>query len=132
MLAGLVRDFDERTGLSDRASSKAANPPHLPDFRGQTIFRAVQEGLTNVAETRPRSVKPHSGEIDMRAKRRGPLCSATTGRRRKAPRRGQAGYGLTGLRERVEQLGGTFRGGPEQEGGFGIELRIPLREDVHD
>lgn len=45
---------------------------------------------------------------------------------------GKTGYGLTGLRERVEQLGGTFQGGPYPEGGFRIEMSIPLPEEDHD
>jgi signal transduction histidine kinase len=35
-----------------------------------------------------------------------------------------AGYGLTGLRERAELLGGTLHAGPDGSG-WTIELRLP-------
>jgi signal transduction histidine kinase len=36
-----------------------------------------------------------------------------------------AGYGLTGLRERAELLGGTLHAGPDGSSGWTIELRLP-------
>ena len=35
-----------------------------------------------------------------------------------------AGYGLTGMSERAELLGGTLTAGPT-DGGFRVELRVP-------
>jgi signal transduction histidine kinase len=37
-----------------------------------------------------------------------------------------AGWGLAGLRERVELLGGTLEAGPGREGGFGVLAAIPV------
>ena len=36
------------------------------------------------------------------------------------------GFGLLGLRERAEQLGGDFAAGPREGGGFVLELALPL------
>jgi signal transduction histidine kinase len=45
---------------------------------------------------------------------------------------GQAGYGLKGLQERVDQLGGSFCCGPGSESGFQVDITIPLHEVIHD
>jgi signal transduction histidine kinase len=37
-----------------------------------------------------------------------------------------SGYGLTGLRERVEILGGEFRAGPDGDGGFDVTALLPV------
>jgi signal transduction histidine kinase len=36
------------------------------------------------------------------------------------------GYGLTGLRERVTMLGGEFQAGPDADGGFLVQARLPV------
>ena len=42
------------------------------------------------------------------------------------------GYGLKGLRERVDQLGGEFCCGPVSSNGFQVDVSIPLQEVVRD
>jgi signal transduction histidine kinase len=128
-LAGLVRDFDQRTGLSV-SFEQGGVAPDLSEFAKQTYFRAVQEGLTN-AQKHGRGVRRidvnltfEADTVRLRIHDDGQVAQSSAA--------GKTGYGLTGLRERVEQLGGTFRAGPEQDGGFAIELRIPLPEDGHD
>lgn len=37
------------------------------------------------------------------------------------------GNGLVGMEERVRALGGSFRAGPEQDGGFRVEALLPSR-----
>ena len=129
VLSTLARDFEERTQLEINFEQRG-NPLDLSSFAWQTLFRAVQEGLTNVQkhgrEAKHIRVKL---EYEPEAVR---LIIRDDGRAAKAAAPEATGYGLTGLRERVEQLGGTLCSGPEPEGGFTLELRIPLREDVHD
>jgi signal transduction histidine kinase len=38
----------------------------------------------------------------------------------------KGGYGLRGLRERAEALGGTFSAGPDGAGGFQLEMVVPV------
>jgi signal transduction histidine kinase len=129
VLSTLARDFGERTQLETNFEQRG-NPLDLSSFTRQTLFRALQEGLTNIQkhgrEAKHIRVKL---EYEPEAVR---LIIRDDGRAAKAASPDATGYGLTGLGERVEQLGGTLRSGPEPEGGFTLELRIPLREDVHD
>jgi signal transduction histidine kinase len=39
-----------------------------------------------------------------------------------------AGFGITGMRERVALLHGEFSAGPRPEGGFRVAARLPLPE----
>ena len=41
------------------------------------------------------------------------------------------GYGIAGMRERAEALGGTLAAGPT-ESGWRVELRIPARPEARD
>lgn len=86
-------------------------------------FRVVQEALTNAlkyAHGTPTSVRVRHGqkEITVRVDTDGagtPIAST-----------GGAGRGLTGLRERVEVLGGDFSAGERTDGGFAVEARVPV------
>ena len=39
---------------------------------------------------------------------------------------GGAGYGLAGMRERIDLLRGDFTAGPRPEGGFRVTARLPV------
>jgi signal transduction histidine kinase len=97
---------------------------------GQTVLRVVQEALTNVRKHAPGaevSVAVHAGDgpedevllvVDDRpvAGRSviAPNGLGTTG----------GGYGLQGMRERAQQLGGTLSAGAAGQG-WRVELRLP-------
>jgi signal transduction histidine kinase len=96
----------------------------LPEA-GHAVYRAVQESLTNAARYAPGS-----------AVTVGLAWSATdltvtiddTGR---APDRsavgGQGtGLGLAGMDDRVKQAHGTVQAGPRPEGGWRVEIRVPV------
>ncbi|MFC5908048.1 sensor histidine kinase [Streptacidiphilus monticola] len=85
-------------------------------------YRIVQESVTNVVR--------HSGadrctvRLDYGADA---LVIAVTDRGRGgAPRIG--GFGVAGMRERAELLGGALDAGPRPEGGFAVTARLPLGE----
>jgi signal transduction histidine kinase len=94
-------------------------------------YRVVQESLTNAAKyaagRRTRVRIAHTPAwTDVEVTTAGPAGGAADS---PALRHGGAyasgGHGLTGLRERVEMLGGQFSAGPFQEGGFRVYARIP-------
>jgi signal transduction histidine kinase len=88
-----------------------------------TVFRVVQEGLTNVIK----HAGPHA-RAAVRVERAGQAMRievSDTGRGLSA-RSTQDGQGLTGMRERVELLGGTLSTGPRAGGGFRVSAALPL------
>lgn len=100
--------------------------PHLTDsddrVLGSTIFRFIQEALTNVIK--------HGGPnatVAVRVQHEDDTVHvdvSDTGRGLSA-RSATDGLGLTGMRERVEVLGGTFTSGPRKGGGYRVTARIP-------
>ncbi|GAA4796520.1 sensor histidine kinase [Streptomyces ziwulingensis] len=95
----------------------------LPDATGTTVFRVLQEALTNTvrhADARLVSVRLVHGD--------GELCVEVSDDGR-GPRPGAAGggHGLAGIRERAAAHGGTARTGPGPDGrGFAVRVRIPV------
>ncbi|GGL90286.1 two-component sensor histidine kinase [Streptomyces fumigatiscleroticus] len=94
----------------------------LPEATGATVFRIVQEALTNTvrhADARTVSVRLAYTERDLEIRvtddGRGPR-SASGG-----------GHGLVGVRERAAAHGGTAVTGPGPDGrGFEVRVRIPV------
>ncbi|PZG21260.1 sensor histidine kinase [Nonomuraea aridisoli] len=88
----------------------------------RTAYRVVQEALTNVHK--------HAGDAGTQVHIRYGADALEVEVRNDAPRAPRdelpgAGWGLVGLRERVELLGGTLRTSPEDGGGFLVSARIP-------
>lgn len=101
-----------------------------------TAYRVVQESLTN-------AVKYAAGQRTLVRLAHTPTftdvevttaAAIESGNGSAALRHGGAhvsgGRGLTGLRERVEMLGGEFAAGPLEEGGFRVHARIPAGDNV--
>ncbi|MBA3848966.1 MAG: two-component sensor histidine kinase [Opitutus sp.] len=97
-------------------------PRQLPPAAEHALFRAAQEGLTNI--------RKHAQatnallQLDFRDTTRVRLEISDNGRGA-AEGSGQAGFGLTGLRERVELLGGKVESGNRLEGGFALRVEVP-------
>jgi signal transduction histidine kinase len=99
----------------------------LDPLRGRTVLRLVQEGMANVAmhagpsaHARLSAHVGDSGEVHLKIVDDG-------GRRRNAgPPKSAAGegFGLIGMRERVERLGGRIEAGPV-EGGWELTAELP-------
>ncbi|MCG3752762.1 MULTISPECIES: sensor histidine kinase [unclassified Amycolatopsis] len=91
----------------------------------RTAYRVVQEALTNIRKHAPGcsatvSLRYHPGGLDVavantRATRPPDAALAGSG----------SGAGLSGLRQRVELVGGTFEAGPVPGGGFKIGAILP-------
>ena len=129
LLTSLVHDFGQNTGLAAGFELSGA-PLELAPFARQTLFRAAQESLTNAQK--------HGGDVRHITVRLEYTPQAVSlmvlddGLPGSAAPAGAAGFGLMGLRERLEELGGSLRSGPGPEGGFRVEARIPLQEAGHD
>ncbi|WP_158889144.1 sensor histidine kinase [Amycolatopsis anabasis] len=96
----------------------------LPPGAGLTLYRAVQEALTNArkhAPGAPVTIELDYGDTEVGATVTNPAPPAGAPR----PLTGTgAGYGLTGVAERAELAGGTLAAGPEA-GGWRMSVRIP-------
>jgi signal transduction histidine kinase len=129
MITNLVRDFDEHTGLPSNFEY-TGTPIDLSAFAGQTLFRTVQESLTNI-QKHARGVKQIRVKLAYLAEAVR-LVVSDDGKQPEAASSGQSGYGLKGLRERVEQLGGEFHCGPDSSNGFQVVVSIPCQDGSHD
>lgn len=99
----------------------------LPDAMSLTVFRVVQEALTNAVK--------HAGSAPTTVAFAGDRCRFTTtisNDAARSPSRQNAtalpsgGHGLTGLRERVQAVGGTLTGGPAAGGGWQVRAELPV------
>nr|BEK67339.1 hypothetical protein KPHV_45660 [Kitasatospora purpeofusca] len=131
-----VEDLDRLVEESRRAGlptelSVRGTPQPLPPTLGLTVFRIVQEGLTNARKyagparaTVRIGYRPDGITVEVRDDGAG-FASPDTG-----PAAGErGGYGLIGMRERVALHGGTLRTGPRPEGGFAVLAELPLAPD---
>ncbi|POX48483.1 sensor histidine kinase [Streptomyces sp. Ru72] len=94
----------------------------LPAEASQAVRRVAQEALTNVRKHAPGAkvrlrleYAEHQVTLDVRDSGGSPGGLAGSG----------AGYGLLGMRERAELLGGSLQAGPGEEG-FVVTLKVPV------
>ncbi|MBI0295307.1 sensor histidine kinase [Streptomyces sp. PRKS01-29] len=122
-LAGLPELLDRiRASGLEVAYESTGDVRPLPEATGASVFRIVQEALTNVvkhAAARTVSVRLTHGEgaVDIRVLDDG-----------RGPRSGSGGgHGLIGVRERAAAHGGTAVTGPGPDGlGFEVRVRLPV------
>ncbi|MBW3077621.1 sensor histidine kinase [Bifidobacterium sp. 81T8] len=112
-------------GTVTRRIDGTARPDLLTAAASVAVYHLVQESLTNVRKYAGPSVhvvidecwSDHVLDISVTDDGRG-ASSALDGH--------QPGYGLLGMRERVEAAGGTVTAGPQVGGGFAVRAVIPL------
>lgn len=94
----------------------------LPPGIEHALYRAAQEGLTNIRK----HATATSGEValDYRAADRVSLVVTDNGRGANGSTR-SGGFGLLGVRERIEVLGGRVESGNRNEGGFSLKVELP-------
>ncbi|GAA4205419.1 hypothetical protein GCM10022252_65980 [Streptosporangium oxazolinicum] len=122
-LADLDRLLDQTRALGivvDRHNEGDTRP--LSPMVERTAYRVVQEALTNVhkhaADART-DVFVHYRPAELEVIVRNKPSVGTSG---DLP---ASGWGLVGLRERVELVGGRLEAGPRDEDGFQVLARIP-------
>ena len=97
--------------------------PPVPESLGLTVFRVVQESVTNFlkhAGPTAQAIATITCEpeaIDIRVTDDGVGVQASTEGR---------GAGVRGMRERVAAMGDTFKAGPRTGGGYEVKVRLPL------
>ena len=124
-LAVLTGAFQADTGVPARFTT-SGSPGELASAVRLALYRVTQEALTNVRKhARPNRVDVHlsylDDELTLTIEDSGP-APATPSVPSATPPGG--GYGLTGMRERAELLGGTLDAAPTDTG-FLVRLRVP-------
>jgi two-component system sensor histidine kinase UhpB len=121
-LGNLVAFWRARQAEIDFALDMSVDEERLDDPTMAAIYRLVQEGLSNaVRHGRPRRIEivvgaAKSDEVVVRVADNGTGLAASNG----------PGLGFTGMRERVEGLGGTLHVGERANGkGLVVTARLP-------
>ncbi|WP_051109491.1 sensor histidine kinase [Promicromonospora sukumoe] len=122
-LTGLRRLADQARADGLDVTVELTDVDDLPDHVAGVVHRVVQESLTNV-----RRHAPSAHAVTLRVTRDDAVevVVADDG----APAGAgpvEAGYGLLGMRERVEGAGGTLTAGPRATGpGWEVRARLPV------
>ena len=140
-VVGLLRDGDDAPGstpgleqLTDLVDRFTALGPdvrlRLPDGEPSwppevtsTVYRIVQESLTNVSRH-----AAHARSVSVRVDReRDAVTVEVVDDASPIPTRyRRGGHGLVGMRERVEALGGTLLAGPRPGSGWSVRATVPV------
>jgi signal transduction histidine kinase len=107
-----------RAGGLQVALTVTGDPGALGERESATVYRLVQEALTNVL----RHAGPTAAEVDVDY---GPREVSVAVRDRGAGGAAEPGRGLRGLRRRVEELEGTFAAQERPAGGYEVAATIP-------
>lgn len=131
LLDRLVRDTSEATGI-DAELAVTGDPRPLAPEVGLALYRTAQEALINTAKYAGRGGRAElrltyrPGDIELAVEdARAPGAAAPS-----AGGLTFGGYGLTGMRERAELLGGKLTAGPTDQG-FQVRLWLPTGPAAH-
>ncbi|MCP2266993.1 sensor histidine kinase [Promicromonospora thailandica] len=107
--------------------SVAPEVGQVPDIVGTTVYRIVQEALSNVVR------HAHGSSATVRVDRAGAGLTVSVVNTRGVPARVEPHdgahrprLGVTGMRERAARLGGELVHGPRPDGGYAVTARLPL------
>lgn len=126
-LEALAGAFEDQSGIP-ASLNVSGEPRELPPDARLAIYRTAQEALTNIR----RHATPERVEIRLAYS---PTTAVLTVEDRAAAgtpppaalQTAGGGFGLSGMRERAELLGGTLSAAPTADG-FRVELRLPAEQ----
>ncbi len=121
-LAGLAAQFRETRGIPCQFTISGQEHGLGPEVR-LALYRVAQEALTNITK----HAEPDRVEMHLAYHPRATWLMVedfAAARDTQPPAAGEGGYGLTGMRERAELLGGTLTAGTTCSG-FRVELEVP-------
>jgi signal transduction histidine kinase len=120
-LRRLMNHFEQATGLTIHHALPEEMPP-LPDAHRLALYRAAQEALANIQKhARAQQIWLVLSTSDDTVT----LLISDDGRGLVLSR-DEGGFGLRGMRERAEQLGGALYVEPRPGGGTQLSFRLPL------
>jgi PAS domain S-box-containing protein len=126
-----IDGFTDRSGI--RVSAQVPTLPRFDHAAELTLFRVLQECLTNIhrhSGSKTATVKVEASErsltIEISDQGKGIPASTLRGWFRNTQR---SGVGISGMRERLNDLGGTFEINSTEKGTT-VRATIPLREEA--
>jgi len=123
-LERLIGEFATATGIAVR-SRPLGGLPRLSDAQATAVYRTVQEALINSHKHgQAREIR-----IGLCSDDEAVVLTVADDGRRFAPV-ARVGYGLTGLEERAEALGGRLTVARPRGGGVLVTLRLPLEGEI--
>ncbi len=125
-LEKLVHDFGDRAGIAVRTTLDAVE---LPTGVQLTVYRLVQEALTNIAK------HAQASAVSVQLHDRGQHCSvriADDGRGFEPDNARPSAHGLLGMRYRIEAAGGTLRIDAALGHGTCLEATLPIAASPGD
>ncbi len=114
-----LREFEHHTGIKTQAT---INPPRLGRSAQAALFRIAQEALTNVA----RHAEAANVRLRLEAKGETLVLEISDDGRGFVPAAGGDSLGLAGMRERAEQLDGSFSIESSPGHGCVVRVEVPL------
>jgi signal transduction histidine kinase len=142
MLSSQLHEFESISGLPVQFEVEGSEESPNGDKRrarrhaqvGTAIFRITQEALTNAykhANATHLQVclrhQPHAVEVEIRDNGKGiPVMALSKNAEGESEQRFYSGHGMRGMRERAEELGGTFEVTQTPTGGVSVLARIPM------
>ena len=122
-LTSLAQRTSTTTGLEVRADVDLAGEPRLTPEVETTVYRIVQEALTNVAK----HANAATVELSVRCAEHAVLIAVSDDGVGFDPAGDpDGGFGLTGMRERVDLAGGELSVVPGSSAGTVVRARLPL------
>ncbi|WP_441349467.1 sensor histidine kinase [Streptomyces sp. 1222.2] len=110
-------------GLPTRVEVRGGHT-HIPATAQLTVYRLVQEALTNTLKHTPPGTR---AKVGIRCSTETVTVDVTdSGPRPPLPGATPSGHGIPGMRERAAAYGGTLRAGPFPGGGWGVHTRLGL------
>lgn len=119
-VADLAKLVERMSGTGLEVTLTEAGPVRaLPEEVDRTVYRIVQEALTNVLR--------HAGatRVGVHVAYGSDLTVTVRDDGRNPPMR-DPGYGLAGMAARAQALGGAVEAGPHPDGGFRLYSRLPV------
>ncbi|HEX5560532.1 MAG TPA: histidine kinase [Nocardioidaceae bacterium] len=129
LLPALVQEAQAAHGVRTTLTVEG-QPRAVPAEAGLSLYRTAQEALTNTAKHAGRGA---CASVELRWSEDAVELTVSDERRADDPDSHplpSGGYGLTGLRERAELVGGTLHAGPTATG-FRVALSLPLSPARH-
>lgn len=118
-----LADHMGAAGLPTRLEVRGGHT-HVPATAQLTVYRLVQEALTNTLKHTPAGTRA-TVLVECSAQAVG-VDVTDSGPRPARPAAAPPGHGIPGMRERAAAYGGTLQAGPLPGGGWGVRTRLLL------